>query len=651
MAGIGLTGARGRGWGPWITESRAAGGRHLSYRLWEPAALGALCLLALLAAVLAPPASTAHAQAREVASYQIQVRLEPAAKRLLGSERVTFLNDTSRPVQELYLHLYPNAFSGPNTTFMRESPSAARQAAGRQAATENAWGEMVVSALRLSSGWDLLPQSTVDETIMRVPLPEPLGSGQSLQLEAEFTVKLPWLIARMGYQGDTFTIAQWFPKLAALTERGWIAHQYHANSEFFADFGSYEVEITLPERYLVGASGVPVGERANGDGTRSLTFSAPSVHDFAWVASPRFREAWGKAGDTDIRLLYPPEHEDRKDRFLGAAVAALESFGRWFGPYPYPRLTVVDVPEEAGAGMEYPTLVTVSSTDPPIPGLLLEEEVTVHEIGHQWWYGMVASNEFEEAWLDEGFTTYSTRKLMEKLYGKEASMGNFLGLQVGGLAYNRGRYLETARLDPVVQDSWKFYSHASYASNVYSKADLVLGTLEGYLGSETMGEVLRRYFQRYAFRHPTTEDFLGVVQEVSGQGFDRFFQQALFSTAVFDYSVESPEVRRSGDLIQSTITVRRLGDGILPVEVVTTFEDGQREREVWDGEARWQRYEYSRPAPPIKVEVDPERKLLLDANWANNSHTTWYNAEPILKRTADLLWLLQGWLRLLAYLF
>ena len=140
------------------------------------------------------------------------------------------------------------------------------------------------------------------------------------------------------------------------------------------------------------------------------------------MANPDFREARAEAGNTEIRLLYPPGARGLGTRFLAAAVAALENFGAWYGPYPYPLLTVADVPESAGAGMEYPTLVTVSSAL-PVPGLLLEEEVTIHEIAHQWWYGMVASNEFEEAWLDEGFATYSTRKLAERLYGRETSMG------------------------------------------------------------------------------------------------------------------------------------------------------------------------------------------------------------------------------------
>lgn len=601
-------------------------------------------LLAGLLLAASAPAVSAFAQAEEVASYQIAVRLDAEMKQLTGAERITFLNHTSRPVQELYLHLYPNAFSGPDSTFMRESPDTARRAAA-----QGNWGGMEVLALRTSSGDDLLSRSSVDDTVMKVPLPGPLGPGETIVLEAEFLVKLPRLISRMGYQGDQFTIAQWFPKLAALTERGWVAHQYHASSEFFANFGSYRVEITLPERYVVGASGVPTAERSNGDGTKTLTFEAAGVHDFAWVANPSFREAWARVGQTDIRLLYQPEHEGQRDRFLDAAVAALENFGRWYGAYPYPRLTVVDVPEQAGAGMEYPTLVTVSAGDLPLSDLRFLEEVTIHEIGHQWWYGVVASNEFEEAWLDEGFTTYATGRLMERLYGERGSLGHVLGLQIGHVAANRGQYLGIARLDPVVQDSWKFYSFASYSGNVYSKGALILGTLERYLGSDLMDRVMRTYFQRYAFRHPTTRDFIDTVRQVSGRDFEGFFRQTLFSSAVFDYSAEGIQVSREGDAFKSTVAVRRLGDGVVPVDVVTTFQDGQQEREVWDGEARWQRYEYVRPSPAVAVEVDPERKLLLDARWANNGHTRWFNAEPVFRRAADILWLIQGWLALLTY--
>jgi len=260
------------------------------------------------------------------------------------------------------------------------------------------------------------------------------------------------------------------------------------------------------------------------------------------VANPAFREAWAKAGNTDIRLLYPPEHEGIKERFLNSAVAALENFGSWFGPYPYASLTVADVPEKAGAGMEYPTLVTVSSSVPPYLGVLDAEQVTIHEIGHQWWYWIVATNEFEEAWMDEGFTTFSTRKLSDQLYGADRSMWDVLGLRIGQLATDRGEYMAVARLDPPDQNAWSFYGSGSYAGNVYAKVDLILTTLERYIGPDKMADLLRLYFHRYAFHHPRTEDFLGVVREVVGNGYDRFFQQALYTSALFDYSVEPPNV-------------------------------------------------------------------------------------------------------------
>jgi hypothetical protein len=603
----------------------------------------AICFLAL-AGLLAIAPGPVRAQPREIASYSIAVRLDAEKKTLQGSETITFLNTTSHPTQELYFHLYPNAFRGPDSTFMKESPADARRASAG-----NNWGGMDVTSLRLDSGEDLLPGASVDDTVMRVPLPRPLEPGQSLVMEAEFAVKLVRVIARSGYEDDHFTIGQWFPKLAVLTDAGWNAQQYHANSEFFADFGNYHVEITLPERFVVGASGVPAGEKSNGDGTKTLTFEAQDVHDFGWAANPTFKEARARVGQIEIRLLYQAAHEDRRDRFLKAAVAAVENFGRWYAPYPYPLLTVVDVPLNAGGGMEYPTFVTVETTDPPLPGILLEEQVTIHEIAHQWWYGMVADNEFQEAWLDEGFATYSTRRLVDQLYGEQDSLGSLLGFHAGQLAVDRGQYLAVKQLDPVVLDSWKFYDSTSYTGNVYGKAGLILSTVENYLGEEKMGEVMRAYFQRFAFRHPTSQDFVSTVRDVAGPQMDRFLQQALYSPAIFDYSADAPAVSREGNGYRSVVVARRLGDGVMPMDVVTTFQDGSQQRETWDGEAGWQRYEYLRPSPAVKMEVDPSHKLLLDTHWANNSYTIWFNAEAVLKRAADALWLMQGWLKIIGF--
>ena len=203
----------------------------------------------------------------------------------------------------------------------------------------------------------------------------------------------------------------------------------------------------------------------------------------------------------------------------------------------------------------------------------------------------------------------------------------------------------------MVKNSWEFHSPASYQGNVYAKGDLVLGTLEGYLGEETMGRVMREYSARFAFKHPTSRDFVETVRQVSGRDLGRFFDQVLYSAAIFDYSVEPLETQRRDGAYSSTVTARRMEEGVMPVEVVTTFQDGHQERESWDGEAGWRRYEYTRNSPAVRVDVDPEHDLLLDVRWANNSYLAQPNPAPVQQRVADLLWLFQSTLKLLGHLW
>ncbi|MGB9605977.1 MAG: M1 family metallopeptidase, partial [Bryobacteraceae bacterium] len=314
------------------------------------------------------------------------MRLEPDTHTLSGQEIVTYTNRTPDSIDALVFHLYLNAFRNEDTLFMREAAGAHR---GFAFDPEHP-GSVDVRRLTWQDV-DLMPRTVIRETLMTTTLPFLLKPGETLTLEAEFEARLPRVFARTGFADRFHMVGQWFPKLGVYEAgRGWSAHPFHANSEFYADFGVYDVAITVPETYRVGATGLEVGREANGDGTVTYRFHAEAVIDFAWTAWPEFQEARRQVGSTEVVLLYAPNHAVYVERYLDVAERALQAYGAWFGPYPYPRLTIVDVPEAAGGagGMEYPMLVT---TGPPTPfpasllGDSFPEMVTAHEIAHQWW--------------------------------------------------------------------------------------------------------------------------------------------------------------------------------------------------------------------------------------------------------------------------
>ncbi|HEY5616188.1 MAG TPA: M1 family aminopeptidase, partial [Bacteroidota bacterium] len=429
----------------------------------------------------------------------------------------------------------------------------------------------------------------------------------------------------------------------------------------------------IPSEHVIGATGgVAQSERENGDGTRTYRFYQADVHDFAWLTAPdlvrtvrkfvhREREQDERADrhhplrEVTVILLTQPHHNDLIERYFDATFKALRYYGEWYGEYPYETVTVVDPANDSrSGGMEYPTLFTgggniFAPDETPVP-----ESVTVHEFGHQFWYGLIGTNEFEEAWLDEGFNSYSQDRVLNTAWKPFKAYRYFFGGQGAGtnvgIPYvfedvNLGRYTtgNTAvrgqgKLDVMARKGWEYYQ--SYGLNSYTKPAMSLWTLEHYLGEEMMYRVLRTYHHRYRFKHPTTQDFINVVNEVSGKNMNWFFENTWFSSNLFDYSVssitnraipkpqgvftmngepvEKPAADSGKPMYECTVVVIREGEAIAPVDVKVVFKDGEEWTEQWDGKYRWKQFVYRTTSPVKYAVVDPDGKLMLDINYNNN---------------------------------
>ena len=474
----------------------------------------------------------------------------------------------------------------------------------------------------------------------------------------------------------------------------------------------------MPRGFVIGSSGKAAESRTDESaGTTTTTFRQAMVHDFAWMADPRYlkverdfiadREVTAQEyADTakllglpvdDVRLpnvrmilLIAPEHNGQIERHFRALRAAIKYYGLWYGPYPYETVTMVDPPfrTESG-GMEYPTLFTAGTQVLTSKGQLSPEGVIVHEFGHGYWYGLVANNEFEAAWLDEGFNTYSTGRVLARAYGPGAIPFVFKGIpldwfvrvpKVFDFEANRVSAIQTVRFDPVTAWSWKFYDRGSYGANVYTRAATLLGTLEGLLGEPAWSRIMRTYQMRFRFRHPTKADFIGVVNEIAGKDMTWFFDELFDATRPFDYgvsdlsSVKIPAHLRGvfdtdgartewtdkriveaaakpaeggapGTAYRTTFVLRRFGEarigGDARVQAVVRFKDGTTETRTWDGQARWARFEIVKPVEAESVQVDPQGVWLIDENLANNSRTTDGLRRNVSKMMTQLLFTVQ----------
>ena len=584
----------------------------------------ASCFLAFFY-LLPPPA---HASLTPpIASYTLDVTLDVEAKTLTGHEVATYVNTTAEPIPDLVFHLYLNAFRSADTIYMREIGHG--WGPGR-----TAW--ITVTDVRLTNGTPLTLEEVEDGTLARAELPTPVAPGETVAVEMDFEAQLPQVFTRTGYAGDFFMLGQWFPKLGVWQDGAWNAYAFHANAEFYADFGTYDVTITLPSSYVTGGTGLPVSKVDHGDGTQTVHYHAEDVIDFAWTASPHFQEATRQVDGVEILYLYLPEHAWTVERVLDAAEAAVDHYGRWYGPYPYTRLTVVDVPNggQGAGGMEYPTLVTAGTLIGPAGARAarLLEVVVVHEIGHQWWQSMVAFNEAEEPWLDEGFTDYSAVRAMAAAYTDDASFVDIGKVEMSYLDMRRAEYISNPRV-PMYGRAWEFAGR-DYQTGAYSKPVVALSTLERVVGEEMMLDVMRTFFQRHQFGHPTTEDFRAVTEEVCDQDLAWFFDGLVYGDGVLNYAVT--------DLDARSVTVARQGDVIIPTEVEITFADGSAVVEWWDGAEAEATFTYPGRPPVRSAEVDPERKLMVDLSWADNGLSRQLEVSPWLALVTRLLYNLQS---------
>jgi hypothetical protein len=616
--------------------------------------------------------------------YEIEVALDPETHHLTAAQTMRWTNRTGIATGEIYLHLYLNAFSGSHTTFMRELER--RSLRSRTTASEG-WGWIRIGRMIFDDGSDLLEAMEFvrpddanpdDSTLARVELPRVVEPGDVIEIELEFEAQLPRVIARTGFADDFHLVAQWFPKLAVFSaERGWNRHQFHASSEFFADFGDYLVTITIPEDWVIGTTGFEVRRSVPSAGRQTVVYRAQRVHDFAWCAAPsdlmevvetdfepardvpmvwleRVRSLLGVGAaelelpPMHLRLLVPKEQLGMTPRMVRATRLAIAWYGLHYGAFPYPQLTVVWPPpgaREAG-GMEYPTFITTGADRldayRPFSMSWDLEALTVHEFGHQYFQGLLASNEFEEAWLDEGLTSYAEISCMEAIAADD------LVPEIGDFDYwaSERMALSEARLPVTVgRKAWEYRHHWNYYLASYTKTAIVLRTLEGLIGPETMARGLRSYFEKYRFRHPTGSDLVETLSETAGRDLGPFFGQAIGGDAVADWAVlsvrhrrplpagghrwdgtawvevekgDTTEADREGEAWVVDLRLARRGDFVGPVDVELEWSDGTTERRTWHSESRWVEWRIEGPNRLEQVVIDPDLVWALETRRADN---------------------------------
>lgn len=627
-------------------------------------------------------------------NYRIQAKLDESKSVIRATQWVEWRNMTPHETKTLRFHLFQNAFKNNDSAYFQMVNPYFRNVFEDDV---KAWGFIEVQKLAYTireidfqqnfadlnsqpdnnSFQDALndfqlggdPDYPKDESTATLFFKKPVRRGESVWIRMEFTVKLPEpAIARSGKQGDYYLVSQWFPKVGFFEDGKWLCHPYNPYGEFYANFGVYDVMLDVPRSFEVGATGIPTHDTII-EARRILKFLAEDVVDFAWTASPKFLKFEDRAANTDIVLLLQPEHEHLRQRHLDATKASLDFFSETLGPFPYPRITVVDPPKDAfdTSGMEYPMFVT-AGTYTTVPGDRFIETVIAHEIAHNYFQSVLASNEFRDPWMDEGFAEYLDSRFLEHFVKPQDAYFSFLGWHLTSQQITRIGYLRRPDRPAANLAANQFKTYGDYGFAAYTKPAMLLHTLDRVLGRQTMDRLLKTYVERYSFRHPQPKDFYQVLEEIAGAEHVKWFRQGIETSDWLNYKVISANSSKIGPSVGFTqkgavktyieqgnlkkseseerarydvqVYVQRQGNLKAPSMVRLSYEDGETEDFALPAALSFHHIRLERSAKLISAQVDPENQWLIDRNWLDNSKVVNTNIRP--KQS-----LLESWLHAL----
>jgi hypothetical protein len=650
-----------------------------------------------------------------VVNYDIAATLDPEKHTVDGQEKLTWRNRSDKEVRSVYLHMYLNAFEGNGSTMYHEQNFNGFEFRSSVKIKDGEWGHIELG--KVSQGgadvaWTYVHPDdgpATDHTVVRFDLPKPVAPGASTDLDIAFHDQLPRVVARTGYFGTFHLIGQWYPKIGVLelpgergaTEARWNVHEFHAFSEFYADFGNFDVKMTVPKGYTVGATGEEQGAPVEAGDKVTYHYVQGDVHDFAWTADNRTAKPLegtytGEGSPTvKVKVLYPPEYEATAAPSLKATIDALGYFSKTLGPYPYKTVTVVIPPynaEEAG-GMEYPTFFTAdgySKINPDSVDQFFVDFVNIHEFGHGYFYGILASNEFEEPMLDEGMNDYWDHHMLRAENYKIHLMPSVLsklGLDFATDPFEveRSGAVNNAPADETGENSWNRLSFNSYGS-VYTRTATLMRDLEEAIGRPTMERAMKQYYATWKYRHPSIADLQATLAQASGKPelVNRVFAQQVYTTQKVDDRVKTftseedvplpttslvkgkyaevtqeqadkaaedqrkaweeknPNAKEgTGPFpFRTTVILRRYGLAV-PQTLVVKFADGSSEHVVWNDDKRWARYIWVKPVKAVSAQLDPDELNYLDMNKLDDSRTIKADRSASTRWTSELESLIQ----------
>src|ERR1035437_1580070 len=529
-------------------------------------------------------------------NYTINVKLDDVFNEIKADESIEYINNSPNTLSFIYMHLWPNAYKDNTTAFAKQLLENGNTKF--YYAKENERGYIDEIDFKINgkaAKWELLTDS-ID--ICKLYLNEPLKSGGKITITTPFHVKLPsGKLSRLGHLGQSYQITQWYPKPAVYDRNGWNYMPYLNQGEFYSEFGSFDVSITLPKNYVLGATGDMVdGEKemewlnqkvketeaitnyneedvtfpASDSATKTVRFKQKNVHDFAWFCDKRYHVLKGEIETPHTKhkvttwVMFTNTEGDLWKNGIKYMNDAVYYYSLWNGDYPYNNCTAVDGTISAGGGMEYPNITVIGN----ITTAFLLDVVITHEVGHNWFYGMMGTNERIHPWMDEGINSFDELRYVETKYPDKKLVGRFADNAIGKTfdlsQYKQKAQYELAYLFPArknedqpIETPAYDYTELSYAGVVYSKTAIVFNYLMAYIGEKEMDKAMQRYFDEWHYKHPQPADFRKVLEQSTGKDLSWFFDDLINSAKKLDYKITFCEKNENGTW---DIEVKNMGE-------------------------------------------------------------------------------------------
>ena len=494
---------------------------------------------------------------------------------LRGTIDITWTNNSNTVLKELGIHLWPNAYRNTETDFAKQFLEEGNIEMHR--ASPSDFGG-IYDLDFFSTGQKLnLEIDTNNIDIGWLQLNEPLAPGASVRFSSPYTLIIPKSFSRIGRTGDAYQLTQWYPHIAVYDEQGWHTMPYLNNGEYYNDFADYEVVLTLPNRYKVAATGTLISTKENTE-TTEFIFQATNVIDFAWFASPTFRHETlkvdvGRSEPVELNMYIDSWSNENWKSAILLAERAVKFYSDWLGPYPYPQISVAYTPYSAAGYMEYPMVAQISYTADPV----MLDRVIAHEIGHTWLYGILASNERTNPWLDEGFNSFLEEEYMKAnhqdpvqlvfpgVLSSKNSMSHYDALQ-HMIRFNGE--LQPPQTPPDHQ------TNNQYLYSAYSLPQQGLSMIMSMVGPEKMKLMMRKYYEDHKFTHVDPSDVKASFESVCECDLKWFFEDWIHHAHELDYRLKKFDSRLNN------VTIENRGPSEIPV-LISGYQDNKEVTKRW----------------------------------------------------------------------